>query len=76
MCHKTQMSAFVTLVLISLFIKSVMTEKRVQEFEWTKNVEYALTTEKMLGSWLPKCNDVYDIIYQGSVIEYSVCFWD
>lgn len=33
MCHKTLMSTFVTLVLISLFIKSVTTEKRVQEFE-------------------------------------------
>lgn len=36
-------------------------------------VEYTVITEKMLGSWLPKCNNLYDIIYQGIVIEYSVC---
>lgn len=38
-----------------------------------QNVEYTVITEKMLGSWLPKCNNLYDIIYQGIVIEYLVC---
>lgn len=27
----------------------------------------------MLGSWLPKCNNLYDNIYQRIVIEFSVC---
>lgn len=34
-----------------------------------QNLGYTVITEKMLGSWLPKCNDVYDIIYQGN------CYW-
>lgn len=35
-----------------------------------QNVGYTVITEKMLGSWLPKCNNVYDIIYhRGSLLN-------
>lgn len=60
-CHKTLSSAFLTLVLISLFIKNVTTD--MQEFEWPKCWIYSKHREN-LGSWLPKCNNMYDIIYQ------------
>ena len=40
--------------------------------EVNRNIEYTVITEKMLGSWLPQCNDLYDIIYGGIVAEYSV----
>lgn len=44
-----------------------------------QNVEYTVITEKMLGSWLPNCNNLYDIIYQGDCFwKFCVCmcFWD
>lgn len=41
-----------------------------------QNVEYTVIAEKMLGSWLPKCNNLYDIIYQrGSLLNILCVLW-
>lgn len=59
--------------IISLFIKRVTSDGRVQELGVNQIFEYKVIAEKMLGSWLPKCNNLYDNIYQRIVIEFSVC---
>lgn len=34
-----------------------------------RNVEYTVIPEKMLGSWLPKCNNLYIIYQRGSLLN-------
>lgn len=65
---------FLTLVLISVFIKNVTTDERMQKLE-AIHYEYTKITVRMMGSWLPKCNNLYDIIYQGDLYWLLSALW-